>query len=117
VAGRRRYLRAPDRRRSWPYDTATISGYSPGPNFERPHRQPLPPPRYLPFGFALLTFSFARRSLSGARFWRDTAYKLRFGFGGLLTGSFWSAVCWLCCRWYAMTLHISEPWLHRLLRY
>jgi hypothetical protein len=73
---------------------------------------------FLPFGFALLAVSMTRRNLRQVGFYRRSSdYKRRFTIMAFVTTLFWSAVSWGCFRWWALTVHNTEPWVRKVLNY
>jgi SNF family Na+-dependent transporter len=73
---------------------------------------------FLPFGFALIAVSMVRRNLFHVGLWRGRDDgKLHFVFKEFFASIFWAVVSWGCFRWWAMTVHNTDPWVRRVLKY
>lgn len=69
---------------------------------------------FLPFGFALICLSFTRRQFHQIGLWRSSFFS---SFRAIIAMVFWGFCTWACTRWWAMDVHVTEPWMLRFLRY
>jgi hypothetical protein len=74
---------------------------------------------FLPFGFGLLAIGMMRRNFAHVGFWRNASdnHKLHFTFKAFMSGIFWAAASWAFLRWWALDVHLNEPWTRWVLRY
>lgn len=69
----------------------------------------------LPFGFGLIAFCLVRRNFGNVYFGRDSEGKRVHSFKELFGAVFWLVVAWLCFHWWALDVHLTEPWVRRFL--
>ena len=69
---------------------------------------------FLPFGFALICLSLARRQRQQMSIWRSSLFA---SFRATVAAVFWGFCTWGCIRWWAMDVHVNEPWMRQFFRY